>query len=193
MRSAVIPPILDLTKQVVRAAVHPGDTVVDATVGNGHDTLFLAELVGPAGHVYGFDIQAQALDAARTRLQEAGCLDRATLFHAGHEQAGTLLPPAARETLACAMFNLGYLPGGDKARVTTPQATLTALNALLTMLRPHGILTVHCYTGHEGGAAEGHAVLEWANGLEWETHHVARYDFCNKPRNGEALLVVERG
>ena len=38
----------------------PGETVVDATAGNGHDTIFLSRLVGPSGRVIAFDIDPQA-------------------------------------------------------------------------------------------------------------------------------------
>jgi ubiquinone/menaquinone biosynthesis C-methylase UbiE len=58
--------------QAVEAVLKPGDITIDATVGNGHDTLFLATRVGATGKVYGFDIQQEALDSAYQRLQQAG-------------------------------------------------------------------------------------------------------------------------
>ena len=200
MRPSVLMSVLNLTKQFVRQAMQvspAGDAdaalfAVDGTVGNGHDTLFLAELAGAQGHVYGFDIQEAALANARGRLAAAGVDGRVTLFHAGHEQAGQLIPPAVHGRVRVAMFNLGYLPGGDRAIVTQPQATIAALEAVLSMLSTHGIVTVHVYTGHEGGSAEGAAVFGWACALPWEAFRVARYEFCNKTRNGEALLVIER-
>ncbi|MFV0349319.1 MAG: class I SAM-dependent methyltransferase [Halodesulfovibrio sp.] len=200
MRPSVLISILDLTKQFVRQAMllppdegaHGGPVAVDGTVGNGRDTLFLAELAGEQGHVYGFDIQDAALANARERLAAAGVAERVTLLHAGHEQAARLIPAAAHGRVRAAMFNLGYLPGGDKTIVTQPQGTIAALDAVLSMLCVHGIVTVHVYTGHEGGRAEGVAVFDWASALPWEAFRVARYDICNKDRNGEALLVIER-
>lgn len=38
--------VVDLVKSIVAGVVSDGDTVVDATVGNGNDTIFLARLVG---------------------------------------------------------------------------------------------------------------------------------------------------
>src|SRR5690606_8250875 len=76
----MLPSILSLSKQLIRQALQPGNAAVDATVGNGHDTLFLAETVGAAGRVYGFDIQAEALQAARRRLEAANLEGRVTLF-----------------------------------------------------------------------------------------------------------------
>ncbi|UZP66845.1 methyltransferase domain-containing protein [Desulfovibrio mangrovi] len=200
MRPAILAPILDLTKQFVQQAMAlevdgeaaQAAVAVDGTVGNGHDTLFLAELAGPEGHVYGFDVQASALSNARERLASAGVEERVTLFHAGHEEARLLIPAPMHGQVRVAMFNLGYLPGGDKTIVTQPEATITALESVFAMLRPHGIITVHVYTGHAGGANEGEIVLQWASSLPWNSCRVARYDFCNKARNGEALLVIER-
>ncbi|MGR9100640.1 MAG: class I SAM-dependent methyltransferase, partial [Gammaproteobacteria bacterium] len=94
------------------------DVAVDATVGNGHDLLFLAECVGQEGRVYGFDVQQSALDAARERLDKTGSGTRVTLFLCGHESMYDRIPAADRGRIAAVMFNLGYLPGGDKT-VTT--------------------------------------------------------------------------
>jgi len=184
--------ILEMTKLFVGKAVSEGAIVVDATVGNGHDTVFLASLVGEAGHVYGFDIQESALQSARMRIEKSGYADRVTLFHGGHVRAAQLLARDADGQVLAAMFNLGYLPGGDRGVVTTAEATLTALQSICGLLQPHGIITVHIYTGHEGGQSEGHAVMEWASSLPWEAYRVGRYDFCNKERNAELLLVIER-
>src|SRR5512144_1655855 len=70
----------------LRVRVKPGDRVMDATCGNGHDTLFLAGLVGAGGTVFAFDVQEQALEKTRQLLGENGYLDRVQLFHAGHEE-----------------------------------------------------------------------------------------------------------
>lgn len=188
----VVMTVLEMTKFFIRKAVSSGGTVLDATVGNGHDTLFLASLVGPSGRVYGFDIQSEALDNARARIAETEYADRITLYHAGHEQAAQLLPQEVQGSIQAAMFNLGYLPGGDRLVVTTAAATITALTAICGMLQPHGVITVHVYTGHEGGQHEGSAVSEWVATLPWDRYRVARYDICNKQKNAELLLVIER-
>ena len=75
-----------LAREAIQRTVLPGDSVIDATMGNGHDTLMLCEAVGPGGRVYAFDIQLQAVDETEKRLREHGMADRATLIHAGHER-----------------------------------------------------------------------------------------------------------
>ena len=51
--------------------VQPGDICIDATMGNGNDTLLLCSLCQETGHVYAFDIQEQALAHTRQRLLNA--------------------------------------------------------------------------------------------------------------------------
>jgi predicted methyltransferase len=146
--------------------LRPGARVVDATAGNGHDTLFLARLVGPTGHVLAFDVQAEALAATRARLDAAG-IDSAccTLVQAGHETLAEHLPADWRGRLDAAVFNLGYLPGGDKTRITRAETTLAALAVAAAELAPGGLLTIAVYPGHEGGREEQRTMAAWAESL----------------------------
>ena len=57
----------------LRTHVRPGAFALDATAGNGHDTLFLCRLVGAAGRVLAFDVQPQAVENTNARLRENGC------------------------------------------------------------------------------------------------------------------------
>lgn len=154
----------------------PGDAVLDATCGNGHDTLFLVRLVGPAGHVYAMDVQAAAVEETHKRLIEAGIPETGfTLIHAGHETMAENLPAAHCGKLAGIMFNLGYLPGSDKSVITRTETTLLAVAVALEMLRPGGLLTIAVYPGHEGGAEEQRTLAEWAAALpprKYEVQHL---------------------
>lgn len=131
---------------------------IDATVGNGGDTLFLAELASASGgRVFGFDVQAAALERTRARLSERSL--SAELFLAGHEKMAEFLPPALAGKFACAFFNLGWLPLSDKSTITRPDTTLAALESALGLLdKSRGLLSVLCYRGHDGGEAEFAAV-----------------------------------
>lgn len=144
--------------------LRPGDSVIDATCGNGHDTLFLAQLVGSQGRVWAFDVQEAAVVETRRRLAEAGILT-ATVVHAGHETMAQHVPPERHGQVAGIMFNLGYLPGSDKSVITLTETTLRALSVALDLLAPHGLLTLAVYPGHEGGAQEQQAITQWAAGL----------------------------
>ncbi|SHK04258.1 class I SAM-dependent methyltransferase [Rhodothermus profundi] len=182
-----------LAHRIVEAVLRPGEVAVDATVGNGHDTLFLAQRVGPEGHVYGFDVQAEALARTRARLEAAAVHERVTLFLAGHEHMAEKIPRAWHGRLGAVMFNLGYLPGGtNRTCITRPETTLPALEAALYLLRPGGVLTLVAYRGHPGGAAEAEAVQQWATRLPPDRYVAARYTFCNRQRPTPELIVVHK-
>lgn len=179
---------------------------VDATAGNGHDTLFLAQTVGTEGLVVAFDIQPEALEATRLRLADEGLEQRVQLVLAGHEHMEKQLSERLfvsgssseqdaywlHGQAAAVMFNLGFLPGSDKHTTTHPETTLPALNAATHLLAPHGLLSVHMYTGHPGGHEEGQAVLEWGESLSWTTWRCLVLSQHNKSRNREWLLLAER-
>lgn len=184
--------ILPFAKILLQKAVTAGDVVVDATLGNGHDTVFLAELVGEAGKVYGFDVQQQAIDASRERLRQHGLLDRAVLFHDGHEHLAEKIPAVHHGNISGAIFNLGYLPGGDKTIVTRPETTITAIDRLLEIMAPAGIIVLVIYHGHEGGAAERDALLAYCRGLDQKTAHVLQYQFINQQHNPPFIVAIEK-
>lgn len=148
-------------QRCVAAVLRRGDRAVDATVGNGHDTEFLARLVGPEGRVLGLDAQAEAVAATRERLTAAGLVGCVLLRHLGHERLATAAPDGWPGGVRAVMFNLGYLPGGDKARTTRPETTLAALDWAQALLGPGGRLAVVAYPGHPGGEAEAQAVAGW--------------------------------
>lgn len=154
--------ITELVHEALRTTVRPGALVLDATAGNGHDTLFLAACVGPGGRVFALDCQAAAIAATRERLATAGFSGRVELIEGDHAELRRRLPASAHGRLAAAVFNLGYLPGGDKAITTRTDSTLAALEAALDLLRPAGLLLVVCYPGHPEGAREAAAVTAWA-------------------------------
>jgi SAM-dependent methyltransferase len=177
-----------LSHLFLKERVRPGDRVVDATCGNGHDTLLLAQLTGEAGRVFAFDVQEEALAATRELLAGEGLLDRVELVRAGHER----LAEFVREPVRAAVFNLGYRPGGDKRLITLPETTLPALAAALGLLLPAGLLVVVVYTGHPGAAAEEEAVLAWAARLAPTTYHVWTCRQLNRSTAAPYLLLVER-
>ena len=169
-----------------------GDIAIDATVGNGHDTLFLARAVGEGGTVYGFDIQEAALDAAYRRLQEAGMARRVSLYHAGHEAMAVVLPESVRGRVKAVMFNLGYLPGGDKQRTTGINTTLAALEQARLLLAPGGAISVLAYTGHPGGREEAEAVRGWAADLSPDHYRVMATVPDERRSAPEWLLIARR-
>jgi len=187
-----LPSILDAAHRAAAEVLNAGAVAVDATVGNGHDTLFLAQAVGEEGHVYGFDVQAGALRSTRERVETAGLGGRLTLVQGGHEDLLTHLPDRESGTIAVVMFNLGYLPGSESDVVTHPETTCAALDAAAKALRPGGRITAVLYTGHDGGQLEAAAVERWAEGLPSDRFTAVSYAYANRPNDPPRLLVVEK-
>ena len=144
---------------LIEGRLAPGDAAVDATAGNGHDTLFLARQMCPGGKVFAFDLQEAAIASTRRRLMDAGMAESSfELVHGGHEEMDRRLPSELRGRIKVIMFNLGYLPGSDKSLITRTGTTLLAVRASLDWLAPGGLLTVVVYPGHEGGAEEAREI-----------------------------------
>jgi len=177
-----------LSHLLARCFVRPGDRAVDATCGNGHDTLLLAGLVGPQGHVWGFDIQQTAIVETARRLAEVGLADRVTLLHSGHEHLGRYLAVPVQAVL----FNLGYLPGGDRSLVTRPETSVAALEQSLQLLAPSGVVLVTIYPGHGGGDEERQAVDGWAAALDPRNYHSWRMGQLNVASDAPYGVIVQK-
>ena len=177
-----------LTEQVhanLRERLRSGDFAIDATVGNGHDTVLLAELVEPRGNIHGFDIQQEALLNTRQLLELETPEAEVVLHLAGHETMDLHLPPEFLGNTTAVVFNLGYLPGSDKSRATKMETSLSALKlSWEKYLRSGGILSVLCYPDHPGGKEETEAVAEWFERLE--------VDFERHPTTGPVLFLVTK-
>ena len=177
-----------LAHECLRGVVRPGDRAVDATMGNGHDTLLLAELVGDAGHVTAFDVQAAAVAQTRARLQNAGLLGRATLLEAGHEH----IAECVREPVMAVVFNLGWLPGGDKSVTTRWDTTKIALEGALSLLLPGGVCVVCVYPGHPEGEREGAALHAFCASLSNRAYCALWQSFVNAGPGAPECVVLQR-
>ncbi len=178
----------DLAHLILGRALKPGAIAVDATVGNGHDTAAMAAMVGPTGHVYGFDIQGIALRVAAERLR---AMPQVTLFHAGHEEMAARLPASAQHQLGAVMFNLGYLPGAAKDIVTRTATTLQALDQAMQHLSVGGIIAVVTYPGHTEGAQEAVTVRRLAERLP-AAFAASTFQRANSVVAAPELVVIER-
>lgn len=234
----------ELAMHIISSYVRPGDIVIDATCGNGHDTLRLARM--GAGMVFAFDVQPEAVAATRALLHKEGfpvsaeagqsigaeagqsasaeaeqltgidapaCRPRVVLACLGHERMaeffrgrtqsecsgaipadagpGALL--AGPEGFASAIvFNLGYLPGGDKGRTTQADTTLEAVRASLCLLKKDGLLCITMYSGHPEGAEEKRALLAFAEGLDPKLWHVCYLSMPNQKNHPPEILLISR-
>jgi len=174
---------LEMAHDFLAQVITKDDVVVDATMGNGHDTLFLAKL---AKQVYAFDIQEQALEKTSQRIQEAG-LTNVDLILQGHETVDQFVTE-----VKAAIFNLGYLPSADKSIITQPQTTLEALEKLCQMLVKGGRIAIMIYYGHEGGDIERDAVLDFVSQLPQQEYTATIYRTLNQINNPPFLVMIEK-
>jgi predicted methyltransferase len=177
---------------LIKDRLQPGSIAIDATVGNGHDTLFLVEQVMPAGKVYGFDIQQAALDSARSKcgqLNDPACL---TLIHASHALMAEKIPGRHHGKISVIMFNLGYLPGGDKSIITRTDSTLQALNSASRLLAAGGLITILAYPGHPGGDQEADQVKHWCGQLDTDQFRVSTVYSTEHKDSAPRLFMVSK-
>ena len=177
-----------LARDALCRAVQPGSTVADATMGNGHDTLFLAEQVGPDGHVYAFDIQESAVESTRKLLESHEVSDRVTLFCRSHADLAEVVPPG----LSAVVFNLGWLPGGDHGITTRCTSTEKAVLGALELLKSGGIVTVCAYPGHDEGRRELEMLAGLLSGLSNREYNVLRQSFLNAGPGAPECFIVQK-
>ena len=145
--------------EYVSEVLQSGDVAIDATAGNGYDTLFLSQGVGETGVVFAIDKQREAVERTRARL-EASHVTNVRLVEGSHARLTELITDDFHGRVSAIMFNLGYLPRGDKEITTTPDTTRSAIQQGLELLKPGGIMSVLAYTGHPGGPEEASVVAD---------------------------------
>lgn len=171
----------------IKEQVAPGDLCIDATMGNGNDTLLLSTLCGENGHVLAFDIQEQALVNTRERLQKAGAPDNYRLLLKSHTQMAQY---AEEGSVSCITFNLGYLPGGDHTKATRSTTSIEALTQGLSLLRKGGLISLCIYSGGDSGFEERDAVLDWLAGLDPHRYLVIQSEYYNRPNNPPIPVLI---
>lgn len=185
--------VISLAHQFVSSVLREGDIAIDATVGNGVDTVFLAKTVGTRGQLFAFDIQTPAIEAAKKRCQRES-IDASTIvwLRRNHAEMPQAIPTQLHGKISAAMFNLGYLPGGDTSVITTAETTIPAIEAALHMLRKGGIVTIIVYPGHPGGDVEAEAVEAWTSQLPSHSYQTMKYACLNAQRRAPYLIAVSK-
>ena len=177
--------LLDLHKRFIREHLREGDIAVDFTMGNGHDTEFLSKTVGESGHVYAFDIQQAAVDSTAENLRRAGCPDNYTLICDSHHRVEEYV----KTPIKAGMFNLGYLPGGDKRITTLRETTMPAVEAAIRLLDRDAILNIAVYPGHEEGELEGKMLCEYFAKLDRRKICISQIKILNSPTSPYFMVV----
>lgn len=178
---------VQITHDYIEKLLKPGDRAVDATMGNGNDTLFLSRLVGPTGHVFSFDIQPAALENTKKLLLQHR-MDNVQLILDGHQNAASYISGS----IQCAMFNLGYLPRSDHAICTHADTTIAALEFFMERLTLHGLITIAVYYGGDSGFDEKNAVMDYLSSIDSRRFSVLVHQFVNQPNCPPIAVCIEK-
>lgn len=187
----------ELALHLCSAYINDENIAVDCTCGNGHDTLWLAKR---CKKVYSFDIQSEAIEAT-SRLLATNDVphkivgdtmnedsSRVILIHDSHEKIKEYVEDAPRVIV----FNLGFLPGGDKTLTTKKESSLTAIKAALEVLAVDGVLSITMYPGHEEGKYEQDLILEWAQNLNSKEYHAVFANMLNQSSRAPQVLWITK-
>ena len=167
--------------------VKKGDLCIDATMGNGNDTLLLSRLCGNTGRVLAFDIQEIALSHTKELLEKENAARNYELYLDSHVNMEKYAKPMS---VSCIVFNFGYLPGGDHSLATKASTSIQALASSLSLLKKQGILMLCIYSGKDSGFEERNALLKWLKELDPKKYLVIRTDYYNRPNNPPIPVLV---
>lgn len=185
---------LDLAHGYWQRLVRSGDCVIDATCGAGFDALALARsaLTADSGALHALDVQEPAIVATRARLHESlppAALARVHLHQQSHATFPSEIAPG---TVRLIVYNLGYLPGANKALTTQVSSTLESLAAALPLLQPGGCVSITAYPGHPEGARERDMLLDYTATLDPMLWSCCQHVWINRRAAPTLILIQSR-
>jgi dsDNA-specific endonuclease/ATPase MutS2 len=177
----------DITNFLIENYLAEGDIAIDATAGNGNDTLKLCRKVGKEGKVFSFDIQDKAIEETKKLIFESG-FSNAEIIKDSHE----FMDKYINEKVKAVIFNLGYLPGGDHRVQTKGETTIEAIKKSLDLLCADGFIAIMIYYGKNSGTEEKLKVMEFLKELDHKKYTVTIHDFYNRPNNPPITAVITK-
>ncbi len=180
---------VEIGRLLIENHIEKGSRVVDCTLGNGNDTLRLREAIGDRGYLYGFDIQKKALENTRDKLISNGySLDNVDLIEDGHENIDLYV----EDPVDFIIYNLGYLPGGNKEIITEGETTLISIEKSLKLLADNGLVLVISYLSHRGGMEENMAIVDFLKVLNQKEFNVLECSFINQKNLPAKAYIIEK-
>lgn len=158
-----------------------GDRAIDATCGNGHDTLALSKL--NLSHIYAFDIQEKSIQATKSRVG----FQKNISYHLGCHS----LFLSVNAPIHLIVYNLGYLPGGKKGLTTITSTTLKSLEKGLKLLSIGGLISMTLYPGHPEGKREEDALLDYVTTFSPKNFQITHHRVLNRS-TAPSLLFIKK-
>lgn len=162
--------ILDFSKYIIKNNCREDNICIDFTMGNGYDSLFLSILV-PKGFVYSFDIQKQAIENTKKLFLEKGMYNNIEFIEDGHENFDKYV-----KNFNIGIYNLGYLPKGNKNITTKKETTIESIKKSIYLLEKKGIICITIYRGHGEGFLEGIEIEKFIKNISKEKYEIYRYE-----------------
>ena len=175
----------DICDFYINQILKDGDCAVDATAGNGHDTLKLSNAVGNEGLVYAFDIQQSAIDSAKGQKYRYNNTEFILASHSDIDKYVSAEPKLI-------IFNLGYLPGGDHSMCTKSDTTIEAISKSMDLVPPEGVIILVIYSGGDTGFDEKESVLNFVKNINHKKYNALFFDYINRPKNPPSVCVIQK-
>ena len=179
--------VVDLSTWAIKNYVKTDYIAVDATLGNGNDSLSIAKQIGPKGHLYAFDIQERAIEKSRALFESNEIVNNYIFILDSHENISDYI----ETKIDFAIMNLGYLPGGDKSIITKGNTSIKCIEKLLKLLKGNGILAISSYSGHDLGN-EQKQVVNYLESLNQKEYNVLAMDFINQVNSPAKFFLIEK-
>ncbi|MGM0379768.1 MAG: tRNA (mnm(5)s(2)U34)-methyltransferase [Bacillota bacterium] len=177
----------DFIHSLIKEKVKSNFLCIDATLGNGYDTLFLLENLKKDGFVFGFDIQKDAIKNTEKLLNTKG-KSNYKLIKDSHENFKDYI----EKKVDLVVYNLGYLPGGDKSITTKSKSTLKSIKVAMDILKRAGKIFITAYPGHSEGKNELDLIKDFFKTVDQRDFNIAKIDFYNQVNKPPVIFIIEK-
>jgi len=182
--------LTQLSHILLKSLTNGSGIYIDATAGNGYDTLFIAKMLKQNGSLFSFDISYQAVGNTKKLLEENNIsINNVNIINDSHENIDKYI---GQNKIKAAIFNLGYRPHSDKTVKTMPASTILALGKILYRLECGGAVIICSYTGHDGGE-EDEQVFKYLCGMENKTYEISKTEMISRKHSPVLYLIIKKG
>lgn len=178
--------VLTFSKKLLKEKIDKNSIVVDATAGNGNDTLFLTKT--SAKKIFAFDIQKKAIENTKKLLTDNNIKSNYELILDSHINFDNYI----KDEITAVIFNLGYLPKGDHNITTMAETSLATVIKFLNQLQQKGIIVIVVYWGHDEGKKEKDILLQELSKINQKDAEVLIYQFVNQKNNAPFVIAIEK-
>lgn len=172
--------ISNLAHFIINNFLENKSVAIDGTLGNGFDTDFLSDNFEK---VYSFEIQKESCEKYKERNKK-----NVEIINDSHH----LFNNYVKGSVDCIMYNLGFLPGGDKGITTMHTTSLESIQCGLDLLNSGGIMTICIYKGHDEGQIEESCILKYLSNLTKSKYGVMSHNYLNRSETAPLLVVIEK-